>query len=307
MLRIRALACSVLSICAALGAAPARAHEPLWGDSPQTFAFGVWHPELRFGFQNEYLLLGGSHRLANPDALRRTRFDTVFGLQYAPKTSLNLRLEIPYASVRSSGRIGGMAQSNRVNGIGDITLSAKNRFRQRFGEDWKEHMAYTVGLQLPSGVHSGRDVDGTPLQPSEQPGSGKWGYMLGYSYAYERLDDTAWASVMYMGDLGCNGAKGDMMTVDADYGYWVHRTYRPQDLGIVVATGPHWEWMGHDRLSTGLDPNSGYSLLAMQLSLIGTKGPAQLRVGALFPLQQSANGVQLRPDVQVRAGIEALF
>src|SRR6185436_16401649 len=118
--------------------------------------------------------------------------------------------------------------------------------------------------------HSGREIDGAPLQPSEQPGSGKWGYMLGYSYAYERLKDTTWASVMYMGDLGGNGAKGDMLTADADYGYWVKRPFRPQDLGIILAAGPHWEWMAHDRLSTGLDPNSGYSLLAAQISLITT-------------------------------------
>jgi hypothetical protein len=285
----------------------ARAHEPLWGESPQTFAFGVWHPEVRLGWQNEYLLLHGSSRLDNPDALRRTRFDTVLDIQYAPRTSLNVRLEIPYSVVRSSGLVSGQMHSASSSGLGDMMLSAKSRFAQRFGEDWKEHQAYTVGLQLPTGAHSGREVGGPLLEPSEQPGSGKWGYMVGYAYAYERLQDTFWASAMYMGDLGGAGSKGDMATFDANYGYWVVRAHKPNDLGIVLATGPHWEWMGHDRLSTGPDPDSGYTLLAWQASVIATKGPAQFRIGALFPLHQHANGTQLRPDVQLRAGVEALF
>ena len=283
------------------------AHEPLWGESPQTFAFGVWHPETRFGLQNEYLLLRGATRLDNPDALRRTRFDSVLGIQYAPKTSLNVRIEIPFASVHSSGLVGGTLRTSGVSGLGDIMISAKSRFAQRFGPDWKEHQAYTLGLQLPTGTHNGKEADGTLLEPSEQPGSGKWGYMVGYAYAYERLPDTWWASLMYMSDIGSTGSKGDMFTADANYGYWIKRAHRPQDLGIVLAAGPHFEWMGHDRLASGADPNTGYSLTALQVSLIATKGEIQFRAGALLPLSQHASGTQLRPEVQVRAGIEALF
>ena len=33
-------------------AAPASAHEPLWGETPTVFGFGVVHPELRFAFRD---------------------------------------------------------------------------------------------------------------------------------------------------------------------------------------------------------------------------------------------------------------
>jgi len=286
---------------------PSSAHEPLWGESPQTFGFGVWHPEIRFGFQKEFLLLRGATRLNNPEALRRMRFDSVLGIQYAPKTSMNVRIEIPYSIVQSSDRIGGVPRTSRTSGLGDIMLSAKSRFAQRFGEDWKEHQAYTVGLQLPTGQHGGREASGALLEPSEQPGSGKWGYSLGYAYAYERLKDTLWVSAMFMGDIGGAGSKGEMFTLDANYGYWFKRAHKPQDLGVILAAGTHYEWMGKDRLTMGAAPDTGYSLSALQVSLIATKGTFQFRAGALLPLYQHTNGTQLRPNVQMRVGIEVLL
>lgn len=285
----------------------ASAHEPLWGESPQTFAFGIWHPEIRFGLQNKHLLLRGATRLDNMEGLQRTRLDGVLGIQYAPKTSMNVRLEIPYANVQSSSYIRGVLRTSRTSGLGDLMLSIKSRLAQRFGQDWKEHQAYAVGLQLPTGHHTGREADGSLLGPSEQPGSGKWGYSLGYSYAYERFQDTIWASMMFMGDLGGGGRKGGMFSLDTNYGYWIKRAHKSQELGIILANGLHYEWMGKDELATGVDPDSGYSLLALQVSLIATKGTFQFRAGALFPLYQNVNGIQLRPDVQVRVGIEALF
>ncbi len=51
------------------------AHEPLWGETPQTFAFGVIHPEVRFA-----------------------RGETRLGLQYAFSTTRNVRVEVPVSS-----------------------------------------------------------------------------------------------------------------------------------------------------------------------------------------------------------------
>jgi hypothetical protein len=285
----------------------ASAHEPLWGESPQTFAFGVWHPEVRFSYDNNFNLLRGARRIGNPDAMRRTRFDTLVSLQYAPMTSMNVRVEIPFSQVSTQQKIGGQLRASGVQGLGDAMLSAKSRFSQRFGEDWKEHQSFTVGLQLPTGEHGGRYPDGSKLGPSFQPGSGKWGFMLGYAYAYERLQDTFWASAIYMRDVGGAGTKGDMMTVDLNYGHWMPRATRPQDLGVIVAVGPHLELMGHDRLASGRDPDSGWTVLGLQTSIIATKGPMQFRLGVMLPVYQRVNGTQLRPDFQARAGWEILL
>ena len=285
----------------------ASAHEPLWGESPQTFAFGILHPEIRFGFENDASLIKGSHSIANPEVLRTTRLDALFSLQYAPKTALNLKLEIPLAQVLNAQNREGQSQHTGVTGIGDVTLSAKSRFFQKFGPDWKLHQSYTVGLQLPTGTHNGRAPDGTLLSPSGQPGSGKWGYLLSYAFAYERLQDTVWISAVYRGDFGGAGRKGSVLELDANYGYWVKRPKRPQDLGVILAAGPHISVVGHDRLAGGNDPNSGLALWGVEASIIATKDQAQFRAGFFVPLSQQVSGTQLRPDIQIRAGFEILL
>jgi hypothetical protein len=285
----------------------AHAHEPLWGESPQTFAFGVWHPEVRFGFENASQLLSGGRRLANPDALRRSRFEAQLGVQYAPTTSLNVKLEIPVATVWNQQRINGQLRRNSITGLGNAVFSAKTRFYQRFGPDWKIHQSFSVGLQLPTGEHNGRLPDGSLLGTSFQPGSGKWGVQLGYAFAWERLQDTTWMSAMYVHDFGGSGSRGDFFQLDANYGYWVVRAKRPQDFGSVLAAGLHFEQMGRDRLALGTDPDSGYSMLGLQGSWIVTKGQTQFRAGILVPISQHINGVQLRPEVQFRMGLEILL
>lgn len=298
------VAAAVCLVCTL--AQKASAHEPLWGESPQTFAFGVLHPELRFGFENDCLLLRGSSRLGNPDLLRRTRLDGLFSLQYAPKTSLNIRIDLPFAQVLTSQRINGQLRHSGATGLGNITLSAKSRFYQRFGEDWKVHQSCVVGLSLPTGA-GGFYPDGSRLSPSDAPGSSKFGVMLGYAFAYERLKDTIWASAMFMSDLGGSGSRGASLEVDASYGYWVRRSKRPQELGVILAAGFHYQSRGHDRIEGGSDPDSGFKAVGLQASLIATKGQAQLRAGVLVPVYQHVNGTQLRPEIQVRAGLEILL
>jgi hypothetical protein len=131
--------------------------------------------------------------------------------------------------------------------------------------------------------------------------------MLGYAYAYERLKDTVWASAMFMTDIGGAGSRGPSLELDGNYGYWVRRAKRPQDLGVIIAAGVHLQAAGRDRIASGDDPNSGFDLAGLQASLIATKGQAQFRAGLLVPVYQRVNGTQLRPEVQVRAGMEILL
>lgn len=284
----------------------ASAHEPLWGESPQTFAFRILHPELRYGFENDDLLLRGSTRLGNPDLLRRTRSEGLFSLQYAPKTSLNLRIDVPFTQVLTSQRVGGTLRHSGTTGLGNISLSAKSRFYQKFGPDWKVHQAYVIGLSLPTGA-GGFYPDGSRIAPSDAPGSNKFGVMLGYSYAYERLQDTVWASAMFASDLGRAGSRGANIEVDANYGYWIRRARKPQDLGLILAGGLHYQYQGQDRIESGNDPNSGYDTAGLQASVIATKGQAQFRAGILVPVYQHVLGTQLRPEIQARVGMEVLL
>lgn len=301
---LRCLAFALVLGCALTRAASA--HEPLWGESPQTFAFGVLHPELRFGYENDCLLLRGSGRIGNPDLLRRTRVDGLFSLQYAPRTTLNVRVDIPFARVTTAQRINGQVRRSDATGLGNISLSAKSRFYQKFGEDWKVHQSYVVGLSLPTGA-GGFTPDGARISPSDSPGTNKFGVMLGYAFAYERLKDTFWASAMFTSDVGGAGARGPSLEIDGNYGYWLRRAKRPQDLGVILAGGVHFQAEGRDRIAGGSDPNSGFDVAGLQASLIATKGQAQVRAGVFAPIYQHVNGTQLRPEVQVRAGMEILL
>ena len=298
------IALALVLACASPRAASA--HEPLWGDSPQTFAFGILHPELRFGFENDYLLLRGDRRIGNADLLRRTRADGLFSLQYAPSTRLNVRLDVPFAQVLESQRVNGQIRRSGATGLGNISISAKSRFYQRFGEDWKVHQAYIAGVSLPTGA-GGFAPDGARISPSDAPGTNKFGVMLGYAFAYERLTDTFWASAMFTSDVGGPGARGPELEIDANYGYWIKRARKPQDLGVILAGGVHFQAAGRDRIGGGSDPNSGFDLAAVQASIIATKGQAQFRAGVLVPAYQRVNGTQLRPEIEVRAGLEVLL
>jgi hypothetical protein len=286
---------------------PAHAHEPLWGDSPQTFAFGVRHPAVRLSYSNDYRLLSGGKIAANPTGLRRSRLDTVVSYQYSPLTSLNVRVEVPFTQIRAAQTVGGTRRSTSASGLGDIAVIAKSRLRQRFGEDWKEHQSVIGGLQLPTGSRAGVYPDGKPLGVADRPASGHFGVIAGYAYAYERLEDTIWASVGYRHEFGGRERRGDVLEADLNYGYWIKRATRPQDLGIILSAGPHFEWMGRDRLQAASDPDSGYTMIGIQSSIIVTQGPGQYRLGVMAPLHQRVNGTQLRPEIVVRAAGEWLF
>lgn len=285
----------------------ASAHEPLWGETPQTFAFGLIHPEARFGVENNSRLLQGSQRVDNPLALRFSTFTSLFSVQYAPRTTLNVKFELPIVRVAAQQSIGGRLQRSDAAGLGDAVVSLKSRFYQRFGEDWKIHHAYQVGFQMPTGEHGGRYPDGTRFLPSEQPGSGKFGLQLGYAFAWERLQDTVWANVAYRTDFGGGTRRGDMLELNVAYGYWLKRAYRPQDTGVILAIGPNVVFMGRDREGGASVPNSGFTRTGLQATLMVTKNTIQFRIGALVPLAHHVNGTQLVGDVQVRAAWEMFF
>ena len=285
----------------------ARAHEPLWGETPQTFAFGVIHPEVRFALTDSSGLFRGGLRVNNGDGLRLSRQETSLSLQYALDTSRNIRLEIPAAVVTATQRVDGALRETRTSGLGDAVLSIKSRYRADFGPDFKKQFSYLVGLQLPTGENGGRHPDGTRLMPSEQPGSGNFGLVLGWAFDYERLQDTVWVSAQYQRDLSGRDRKGDELALDAAYGYWVKRANQPQDLGIILAAGPHVQIAGRDRVSQPTGDDSGGETAGIQATLIATKGQYQARIGFLVPVYRHFNGTQLGVGTEFRAGFEALL
>lgn len=212
----------IVTLAASLGAVSvlypslARAHEPLWGETPQTFAFGVIHPELRLA-----------------------RGESRFSVQYAPKTTENLKLEV--------------VQRGAAGAPDEIFLTQKRRTRATFGPDFKQMEALVVGTAL------------------NRPG-----FQLGYAFAHERLTDTIWASALHTSTRNermteLDAAYGYWLKrarTPADHGFLIALGGHHEALRTSSLTGVH----------TSLILTKGPTQTRVGL-LFPSKGPAQLRFG----------------------------
>jgi len=276
-MRNRYLLCGGLFLL--LVAAPVRAHEPLWGETPSVFGFGVIHPEVRFGYRD-----AGSTRRGG---LRARMLETETMVQYAPSTALNVMLEVPWMQSLREQRIGDRRRRVVISAIGDMELTAKRRFSVRQGEGLNVQQSLIYGLKLPTGESSHRDVDGGRADPHDQPGTGNLGLILGYAWNRERIEDTIWASARYHRDLGGGFRMGDMLEADAAYGRWLIRPNEASELGFNLALGLHGEIHAADPLGGDQDARNSHHLLGVQLTPILTKGNHQLRIGVFVPFSRS--------------------
>lgn len=287
------------ALVASAVALPARAHEPLWGETPSVFGFGILHPEVRLGYRD-----AGSARRSG---VRQRMLDSELMVQYAPSTALNLMLEVPWMqSLRETGR-GRRARRVLIGGLGDVELTAKRRFSVRQDEGLNIQHSLIYGLKLPTGESRHRDVDGGRAHPHDQPGTGKPGLIVGYAWDRERIEDTFWASLRYHRDLGGGFRMGDMLEADAAYGRWLIRPNEADQLGFNLALGLHGEFHADDPIGEGRTAGNGHQLLGVQLTPIFTKGNHQLRFGVFAPWVRSGPGDHTDFPVEFRFAFETFF
>lgn len=282
-----------------LAAAPASAHEPLWGETPTVFGFGIIHPEVRFDYRDSGSLAGGG--------IRQRMWEQETMVQYAPSTAVNLMLEVPWMESIREQRIGGRRRQVVINGLGDLRLLAKRRFHLEQGEGLNIQHSLVYGLKLPTGESGERDVSGRRADPHDQPGTGKPGLVLGYAWDRERLNDTIWGSLMWDHDLGGGFRMGDMLEADLAYGYWLKRANEAKELGYNLAGGLHGEFHADDPLDHGRSANNGHELLGFQLTNILTKGNHQFRLGVFIPFVHRGPGDHADFPYEVRCAFETFF
>lgn len=293
----RYLAGAVLASVAVLS--PAHAHEPLWGETPSVFGFGVIHPEIRAAFRD-----AGSTRRGG---IRQRMLETETMVQYAPSTALNVMLEVPWMqSLREQGR-GKRGKRVVLGGLGDIELTAKRRFSVHQDVGLSVQHALIYGLKLPSGESDLRDLDGARAHPHDQPGTGKPGLILGYAWDRERIDDTIWASMRYHRDLGGGFRMGEMLEADAAYGRWMIRPNEAAQLGFNLAIGLHGEFHANDPLGGGRKAHNSHKLLGVQITPIFTKGNHQLRFGVFLPFARSGPADHSDFPAEFRVAFETFF
>jgi hypothetical protein len=302
------------ALCAAglTAAAPARAHEPLWGETPSVFGFGVLHPEVKVMYLDAGSVKRGGRRMR--------MFEQEYMLDYAPSTSLNLRLEIPYYNNLHQARSGGRTHSAYVTGVGDVTLRAKRRFsvRQDVGKNVQHALLY--GLKLPTGRddhrfprgggghgHGGSGGGSRRLDPHDQTGTGNPGLVLGYAWDRETIHDTIWASLVWTRDLGGGFRMGDMLDLTTAYGRWLIRPNEAKELGLNLAIGVRGELHADDPLGGGHDAGNGHRVAGFHITPIVTKGNHQFRVGIFVPVIRGGAGDHSDYPYELRAAFETFF
>jgi hypothetical protein len=283
----------------ALLAAPVHAHEPLWGETPTVFGFGVIHPEVKWMYFDAGSTRNGGERMR--------MFEQEAMIDYAPSAAINLRLEVPYYSNLHEEVVNGEKRSSAISGLGDITLRAKRRFsaRQNVGLNVQQSLLY--GIKLPTGESHHRAPDGSRADPHDQTGTGRLGILLGYAWGRETIEDTVWASLVWTRDLGSGFRMGDMVMLDAAYGRWVIRPNEASQLGLNIAVGLHGEYHRDDPIGDGQDAGNGHRLFGIQVTPILTKGTHQFRVGVFVPLARSGAQDHTDFDYELRAAFETFF
>jgi len=278
---------------------PSHAHEPLWGETPSVFGFGIIHPEVRFGYRD-----AGSTRRGG---LRARMIETETMVQYAPSTALNLQLEVPWMQSLREQRIGGRMRRSVIGGMGDAELTAKRRFSVHQDVGLMRQHSLIYGLKLPTGESDHRDVDGDRADPHDQPGTGNLGLILGYAWDQERVHDTIWASGRYHRDLGGGFRMGDMLEADVAYGRWLILANEADELGFNLAVGLHAEFHAADPLGGGRDADNPHHLLGVQVTPIFTKGTHQLRFGVFVPFSSSGPKDHSDFPAEFRFAFETFF
>jgi hypothetical protein len=280
-------------------ARPAGAHEPLWGETPSVFSFGIIHPEVRWGYRD-----AGTTRRGG---LRARMWETETMVQYAPSTALNMQIEVPWMEGIREALVGGRRRRVVINGLGDIELTAKRRFSVHQEEGLTVQHSLIYGLKLPTGENDHRDVDGERAHPHDQTGTGKVGLILGYAWDRERVEDTLWASFRYHRDVGGGFRMGDMLEVDAAYGRWLIVPNEAAELGFNLAFGLHGELHAADTLDGGRSARNSHHLLGFQLTPIFTRGSHQFRIGIFVPVLRSGPADHTDFPYELRAGFETFF
>lgn len=295
-------------IAVAVISSPAPAHEPLWGEAASTVGDRVYHPDIRFSYQPNGVLMNGTARVANPTGLSLNRVEQLNAIDYGIGPAWGVRLEVPVVRMSLRDRVNGIPISARYTDLGDLRLSARHRFYLRSASGSKAHQAVQFGLRLPTGRTSLTDNTGTGLAPDRQPGTGTLAGSLSYLATWENTKQTIWLSAHTEHSMRRRRFTPHAdVEADATYGRWLKFPEGLRDLGTLLAVGLHGHWHGKERLPGGRDPNSGDSQFAIHTTFVAQQHQYQFRVGVLIPIRQGVNGTQLAERYEVRMGIEKFF
>ncbi len=245
---------------------------------------------------------GGGKNVHSIDSI----FHTIFGLGYGITKDITLSLKIPYAYLNNI-REAHQDEPDEVHvygdakGIGDITIFGQYRFVKMLYRNFESSLL--IGLKMPTGRITDRDINGERFETEFQPGSGSWNPIVGIAATKQSGQLSLDTDVLYT--IATKGAQetdlGDLLNYDIALSYQVLNKKVALDL-VLEANG---EWKGKQKVAGIKDENSGENVIflspGMRLSWNYNKWSAFISVG--FPVSQDLNGIQNETNMRTAVGI----
>jgi hypothetical protein len=237
---------------------------------------------------------------------RSQRLDLFFS--WTPIDRATFTLDIPYAFNEIEENEPGQSQTNRLHGLGDVSLSGTFvlwRNREVLPSTWFEGRAF---LKFPTGRTTRRE--GGFVDPHLQTGTGSWDFGFGLAAVHRLEWGSLYTSVFYR-----ENTEGDFGDVDYEYGDVVlwnaalevpigHALGRPALDWLTAGAELNFRWAGYDHVDGERFDDSGGSILYVtpslrfRLPLAVRERPMSLRVAVQLPVTSSwLNGFQDEKEV----------
>ena len=226
---------------------------------------------------------------------------------YGITEDLTLSLKLPYVyidNVREShaDEPGEVHVHGDAKGLGDISIFGQYRFFD--AEDFQASMM--LGLKIPTGRTTDKDIENVRFETEFQPGSGSWDPLFGVALqkSLERVSFNT--SLHYM--IATEGSQdtdlGDAFSYNAAVGYNVYKGKFSWDL-ILEANG---EFKQKEEVRGIDDQNSGGNIILVSP---GTRITWNNRLAAFlsvgFPVVQDLNGIQNDINNRILTGLSFAF
>jgi hypothetical protein len=262
----------------------------------------------KFVFREQFVLDQSGH---DPSALARDRqaMSAVSGLGYGITNKLALFGVVPYVNKRLELTTNDVRQTQRADGLGDLSLFARYTVFKDNAPGRTFLVAPFAGLKFPTGDDNETDASGR-LPASVQPGSGSWDPFGGILASYITPDFNIDAQVSYKANTRANNFEfGDVARLDGSLQYRLW----PQELG---AGGPGFFYgvldgnliyQDQNEVSGVENLNSGGLTLLIVPGLQYVTRWWIIESGVQIPLVQDLNGSALEKDYIFRAGFRFNF
>jgi hypothetical protein len=285
-------------------AAPARAEEPLWGESASTLGQGFLSVTTNGGLQQSRPYFHHGGRVA----LQIDRVDVGTSVEYGLLPDLDLRLHLSYFNETITESLAGQSTEQPLAGMGEARLGAKWRFRQWITGRHKDELALLVELKLPTGDAELRDRNGEVITPHLQPNSGHLGGTVGIALNRH----TRWGGYWLSGMASIETAsfrygRGEMLELHASAGRRVRAFTNPDRTDWMGIVGLHYQQMGEDSEFGRTIRDSGGSVISAEIGLIGTKRNRGVRLGILLPVHTDVGQAHAPPRREIQASVHASF